>query len=139
AVPGARADLDRAANLLQVAAHDVHAHAAARDVRHQGGRREAAVEDQVDRLTVGEPPGGVLAQHAALDGQRTQRVRVDAFAVIRNCYDDAVLDLARRDRDPAGLGLAGGGAGLGRLDAVVDGVADDVDQRIADRLDDRAV
>ena len=36
-------------------------------------------------------------------------------------------------------GLAGGGPGGGHLDAVIDGIADDVGERILDGLDDRAV
>ena len=42
-------------------------------------------------------------------------------------------------RDRAFFGLAGGRAILGRLDAVIDRIANDVRERIAQPLDDRAV
>ena len=67
------------------------------------------------------------------------RVAVDAAAVVHDADVDRVAGLARRDGQHAGLALAGGEA-VGRvLDAVVDGVADDVQQRVADQLDHLAV
>ena len=47
--------------------------------------------------------------------------------------------LRRRDRDRAGLRLSGGGAGSGRLDAMVERVANHMQQRFEQTVDDRLV
>ena len=66
-------------------------------------------------------------------------VAVDPAAVVHDADVDRVAALARRDRQHAGLALARGEAVGRRLDAVVDRVADDVQQRVADQLDHLAV
>ncbi|MNC86027.1 hypothetical protein D3C83_16540 [compost metagenome] len=64
---------------------------------------------------------------------------VDPAAVVHDPDVDRVAALARRDGQHPGFALAGGEA-VGRgFDAVVDGVADDVQQRVADQLDHLAV
>ena len=49
---GARIDFDLAADLFHVGAHHVHAHAAAADVGHRGGGREAGQKDQLQQLAL---------------------------------------------------------------------------------------
>ena len=68
-----------------------------------------------------------------------ERVAVDAAAVVGDLDQDLVARLARRDLERAGSLLAGGGALLGAFDAVIDRVADDMGERIADHLDHLAI
>ena len=68
-----------------------------------------------------------------------QRVGRQAAAVVAHLDLDLVARLARRDRDGRGDVLARGDAAVERLDPMVDRVADDMDQRIADILHHLAV
>src|SRR3546814_9699478 len=63
-----------------------------------------------------------------------QRVGRQAAAVVAHDDLDLVARLARRHRQVRRHALARRDALIERLDAMVDGVADDVDQRIADIL-----
>src|SRR5262245_45575709 len=66
-------------------------------------------------------------------------LEVHAGAVVGDADPDRILLAPRVDADAPGLGLAGRDARLGLLDAVVDGVADQVHQRIGEAIEDRAV
>ncbi len=68
-----------------------------------------------------------------------QLLAVDALAVVDDADADFAAGLARSDGQRADLALACGEALCGRLDTVVDGVADDVDHRVAHHLDHLAV
>ena len=67
APPGPALDVDRAADLLDVGPHHVHADAAAGELRHLVRGREAGQEDQVDQLAVAQA-GGLLGGDAAWPG-----------------------------------------------------------------------
>ena len=64
---------------------------------------------------------------------------VDARAVVGDLDDDAARAVQRRDAHDAFFGLAGREALLRGFQAVVDGVADHVGQRIGEALDDGLV
>ncbi len=74
-----------------------------------------------------------------LDGLGRHHVRVDALAVVRHLDDHLAAGVVGAQRQHAVGGLAGRGPFGGRLDAVVDGVADQVRQRVLDRLEQAAV
>ena len=57
----------------------------------------------------------------------------------RTVMIDVAAGVAGGDLERAGRGLAGGDALLGRLEAVVERVADEVDERVAERVDHGAV
>ena len=67
------------------------------------------------------------------------RAGLDAGAVVAHLDDDLVAAVARAQRDHALVGLAGGAARGGQLDAVVDGVAHEVQQRVVELLDEHLV
>ena len=86
------------------------------------------LEQEVERLRFGQRRGGPLAQHAALDGGTAHALGVDAAAVVGDGEEHGSAD---------GLGAQGehrlrvlAAALRRRLDAVVDGVAHDVQQRL---------
>ena len=137
AAPGV--DLDDAADPLDIGADDVHADAAAGNGGDLAGGRQAGGEDQRHLLLEREAVGAVGRDDAGADRLADQRVAVDAAAVVGHLDQDLVAGLARRDAQIAGLVLAGLGPALLVLDAMIDRVADDVGQRIADHLDHLAI
>src|SRR5471030_1449344 len=130
-----RVNVDRTIELADLGLYHVHAHATAGHVGNFGLGREARGEDQVVALGVGQAVGGVLVHHATLDRDIAQNRRVHAFAVIGDRQQDMVAFLLGRQNHLAIAGLARGFAFFRRFDAVVDGVAHQVDQRVGQGLD----
>ena len=136
---GDAVNVDRAADRLDVRAHDVHADATARDARH--GRRggEARFEDELQhavgrhrrRLRGGHKPPG--------DRLLADFFERDSAAVVGDLDRHPAALVEGPQREPARPRLSGGHAGRGRLDAVVDRVADEMRERIADALDQRPI
>ncbi len=139
AAPGDIVQPDAAADLLDVGAHHVHADAAAR----RGGRliagRQPRLEDQVEPRPLVERAELRRPRRLLRDALRQQLGGIDPLPVVGHLDDDAIARLARHDRQPPGLGLARSPSRLGRLDAMVDRIAHDMDQRIAQQLDHLAV
>src|SRR4051812_11656728 len=139
AVAELRGEGDLAAELADHRPHGVHADAAAGDVARDLGGREAGQEQQLGRPLAVERIGRLGGDEPALDRALADLDGVDAAPVVANVDDDVAARMARRDLERAGLGLARGDAVLRRLEAVVQRVADEVDERVAQRLDDGAV
>ena len=74
-----------------------------------------------------------------LQGGGADLLRGDAAAVVLDGDGEQVAVRARGEHDLADARLAGRGALLGRLDPVVDAVADEVDERVVEREQDRLV
>ena len=130
-------DADCAAVLLDRGFHHVHAHAAARDRGSDFLGREARQEHQLIGVFVAL--GAVVADQALVDRLLAQLDRVHALAVVLQHDHDAVGLLPGLEQDE-GLGrLAGGDPLLGRFDAVVEGVAQHVHQRIVQAVHHHAV
>src|SRR5262249_16655266 len=66
-------------------------------------------------------------------------VVVDAAAVVLDFDIDVVAAMVRAKRNAAGFGFAGERAAVRRLDAVRDGIAHEVDERIGNLLNDVVV
>ena len=131
-----RLDAHGAAQPLDDALDDVHADAAAGDVGRRRPRAEAGLEDQVEKL-LGRPSIDLArGRHAPLDGHRAQHLQVDAAPVVFQRDQDAIALLLGREHQLAGRRLADALADGRRLDAVVDGVANEMNQRLGDLLDD---
>src|SRR5215470_13240206 len=139
--PGAAAalDVDEAADALDVGLDDVHADAASRDVGDRGRRRETGQEDEADQLALAHALGELGGDEAAGDRLGADLLAVDAVAVVGDLDVDLAAGVEGADAERALGGLAGGDPRLGRLDAVVDGVPDEVREGILDRFEERAV
>ena len=74
--------------------------------------------------------GLFIGDDALLQRLGAQALGTHAPAVVGDDQDDVVAFLARLEADLRLFRLAGGQALLGRLDAVIDGIADQVDERI---------
>ena len=129
-----------AADPLDIGADHVHADAAAGNGGDLAGGRKARREDERQssapgsaappaRRTAGRPPWPMRTR-ASPSMPRPSSVDLD---------QDLVAGLAGGNAERAGRLLAGGGARLGLLDAMIDGVADDMGKRIADHLDHLAI
>ena len=95
------------------------------------------MEDVLEQSRVGDVGGGV--DQAALDGLGADAVAVEAAAVVGEREQDFGARVASGELDVTGGRLAGSLAGIRILEAMIDGVADDVDQRIGQTLDDGLV
>jgi chemotaxis protein histidine kinase CheA len=124
------ADRERAAQVLDLAAHDVHPDAAARDRggfvhrRESGGARDA--EDLLVRVQVARVRGHEPAVH----GLDPYPLDVHASAVVRDDELDLVALPRRYQTYGSARLLAGRRTHLGSLHTVVHGVAQQVDERI---------
>src|SRR5262249_23311989 len=127
-------DVHGAADLLDVGPDDVHADAAPGQGGHRLGRREPGPEDQAQQRLRAHPAGLLGGDEALLDGPLLDPFRVDAGAVVADLgVDLAALVVGPQPHTPL-LGFARVAAPLGRFDAVVDRVAHEVGQRVADGL-----
>jgi hypothetical protein len=97
------------------------------------------VERERGELLGREVGGEVGVDEPGRDRAAARGLEVHAGAVVGDGDVDRVLLAARVDPDAARLGLAGGRAQLGPLDAVVDRVADQVHERVAEAVEDRAI
>ncbi len=137
--PDRRVDLDGAADALDVGLHHVHADAAAGHVGHRRGGREAGPEDQREDIAAVHARQGVPGHDAALDRHPRDLVRVYAGAVVGDLDDDVSTLVVGAEGQHALRRLAEPQPLLGLLHAVVDGVADEVGERVLDRLEKAAV
>src|SRR5690606_36068253 len=118
-----------AADPFDVGADHVHADPATGDVGDLGGGGEAGPEDQVDQV-LGLHPGCRLAgDHSTAYGDLGDLGGVDALAVVGDLDDHLAALVAGLQQQPAARGPALGDPVLRPLDAVVQGVADQVGQR----------
>ena len=90
-------------------------------------------------VDVGERQRVVGGDQPAADGFCENLCGVEARAVVFDLDDDVAGLVKRAQAQPRVHRLARRGAHVARLDAVVDGVADHVHQRIGDVLDDLAI
>ncbi len=97
------------------------------------GGREARREQELVDLLVGEHRAG--RAQALLLGLGADACRVEPGAVVAHAHQHLGADMLGGQRDTPGRGLGGGGPAPGCLDAVVDGVADQVDERVGQPLD----
>jgi hypothetical protein len=129
--PRLRVHLDPAPHRGQAGPDDVEPDPPARHLRHRRGRRQPGAEDRVDGLLVADAVEGV----AGLAGALADPGKVDAAAVVGHRHHDLGAELGRVDPDRAPGRLARRQPRLGWLDAVVDGVADQVEQGVGDPLE----
>ena len=137
---GLRLERDLAAERAHALAHRVHPDAAAGHVGRRRRGREAGREQQL---------GGARRRRARRRPPTSSRPRATASWPIatgsiprpssRTRDDHVAAGVARRQLEHAGRRLAGGDALRRRLEPVVERVAHEVHERVAERVDDGAV
>ena len=139
APPGAALDVHRAADLLDVGPYHVHANAATGEMRHPVRRREPGQENEIDELALTEP-GGLLGCDE-LGVMAFSRTRCGSIPLPSSLISMMTLppswNACKSSRPSAGLPRRQ--PLVGRLHAVVDRIAQQMGQRVADGLDDRLV
>ncbi len=122
----------RAAQRFDLGPHDVEADAAARKIGYARSGRDAGHEDSLREVVVAE-------LDAAFAHALAQTVEVEAPAVIAHAHlERADLQLRRQPHDP--LGRFSAPRAFGRsFNAVIDRVAHQLDQRIAQAVDGEAI
>src|SRR5581483_2196105 len=121
-----------AARALNVALHDVHAHASARDVAYHLSRREAGLEDQLPHVLIGH---GILDAHSAAARFRKDSIAMQAAAIVDDLDHDAAALMESAQRDRSRFGLAGRTASFWCLDAVIEAIAHQMGEWVGDLFD----
>ena len=124
ALPLVGIDGHRAAHLLDLAGHHVHAHATAGNLRDSGGGGEAGMEDELLDFLFGELR--VRGDQAAFHGFLAHCVGVDALAVVGQGNHYLATFAAQLQVDAPGVVLAGALATFTGFDAVIHGVTQHV-------------
>src|SRR5574340_722611 len=137
ALPERGLDIHVATDPLHVFLDDVHADAAARNIRNLVGGRKPGLEDEVEDVVIGE--AGVVCDNPALARLGKDFFSVDTAAVVAN-FDQDVAGLVRRPELDSGYRVLTRGGAFGcALNAVIRGVADHVHHRVRQFLDHVAV
>jgi hypothetical protein len=135
--PASCRDRDAAPQRRDILLDDVHPDTASRHVGHGLGGGEAGTEDQGEHVVVAQGllgPDEPLAARLGEDALATQ-----ATPVVADIDVHVAAPLGRLQPKAPHLGLADRAALVALLEPVVDGVADEMEEWIADLLDDRLV
>ncbi|OPZ59757.1 MAG: hypothetical protein BWY87_00836 [Deltaproteobacteria bacterium ADurb.Bin510] len=133
AAAGHALNLDRTTQSLDVARHYVHAHAAARDGADVFGRRETRREDQLKELLLAGL--GVTRQQALGDGLLPDGCGIESAAVVLDCDQHVGAGVLSCQMNASLHRFTGRPTLFGRLDAMIDAVANQVHERIAELVD----
>src|SRR5262249_35190418 len=112
-----RLERDAAAEVLDIATHDIHADASAGKVGDRVGSREPRQEDEIADLILSQ--GDILINQIFLFGLPQHALGVDASAIVLDLDDDASSALSCRQVAGALFALARGKAVLRRLKAMI--------------------
>ena len=124
---------------LDLAAHDIHAYAATRNVRDVIGRREPWRKDDAHSIRIRKCVGFILGVEPLLHCFCANLFGVDARAVVRDHNDDVISLVTRDESDLTRARLALLLTVVRMLNAMIKRVSQKVHQRIADLVDDRAI
>src|SRR5262249_9187119 len=91
---------------------------------------ELGQEDELKQLLV-EPVASIDTE---LGSTLHQLVAIDATAVVNHGHDQMATGLSAAQPDLSLRGLASGAPPVGQLDAMIDGVADDVEEGLAQNV-----
>ena len=117
----------------------VEPHAAAGDLRHLVLRGEAGQEEKLEQLQFGKLVGHLLGDESARDGLGPQLLDVDPAAVIGERDVEHAGAVAGLEPDRADRRLVGGLPVGGRLQPMVEGVADEMRKRRLEFVEDVAI
>ncbi len=134
-----RLDLDLPAQLTDARLHHVHADAAAGNVGDLLLGREPWQEHQVQAFLAAQAGGGFRIDQALLARLGAQFFRIDAGAIVLHFDADVVAFLLCRQAHVAHPRLALRFAQVRHFHAMIDGVADQVHQRVGQCFDQVAV
>src|SRR5208337_4274968 len=119
-------DVDGALEAVEDGAHNVHADAAAGDFGDLGSGAETGLENEIEDVLRVEALSVFGFQQAVVNGLVANEVEIDAAAIVADFDDHLCALMIGIEKNGAASGLSRIEALAGRLDAVIDGVADEV-------------
>jgi hypothetical protein len=125
------------AHALDQGAYDIEAHAAPRDLADRIACGEAGQEDHVEQIGLVRHLG--VGDQASRPGAGAHRRKIHPAAIVAQADAQVVAAHLGVERHATDLGLAGGGTHVGHLNAVIDRVAQQVEQRLAQLVEHLAV
>ena len=137
--PSLRPNFDGAVQVANVTADDIHPDSAAGNVGDLRGGRQPWQEYQLKRSLLAHAGRGFRRQQTLFDGFPLERGGVEPAPVVGDLNRHAARLMKRSQGQLSGRVLAFCPAFLRRLETMVDGVADHVNQRIADLFEDGLV
>jgi hypothetical protein len=127
------------ADLLDIRADHIHANAPPGNIGDGLGRGKAGLEDQIQRFPVAQLSSLFGGKQSFVNGFLFDPRHVDACAVVADFYVDlAALVVGPQGKRPLGC-LARAGAHIRRLDAVVAGVPNQMDQGVLNGFDNGSI
>jgi len=136
---GFRSNLDCALEVADVAADDVHPHSAAGNVGDLRGGGQPRQEYQLERSLIGHTSSGLRREQTLGDGLAFKGRSIEATPVVGDLDSDASGFVMGPQRQLSGRIFPLGAPFLRRLNTMVHGITDYVNQRIADLLENRLV
>src|SRR5208337_2236801 len=115
-------------------AHDVHAYTTSGNFSDFRGGAEARFEDEVKGVLVADAIGVVGFDEAVANGVLANEIEVHAAAIVANFDNDLSALMVSLERDGAARGFAGAEAHVGGFDTMINGVADQVGERLGERV-----
>ena len=131
--------IHHATDLLDVGLDYVHANAAPRDVGDPFGCRKSGEEDEVQRFALRHAGGVIRRDRAAFDRFSLYPIDIDSRTIVADLDVDLPAFMEGSQRQSAFQRLSRLLSLLWQLDAVIDRVANEMSQRVLDRLDNRLV
>src|SRR5215469_8052984 len=131
--------MDGTLQAIKDGAHNVHADAAAGDFGDFGGGAETGLENQVNRVLVAEARSVIGFDKTIPDGLLADTFDVDAPAVVANFDDHLRTLVVRVEKNAAAGGFTRAEALVGRLNAVVHGIAHEVSERLGEGVENALV
>src|SRR6266849_1322283 len=124
-----RRNVNGSLEAVEDSSNDIHANATTRNFRHFGSSAESRFENEIKGFLIGQPLGLLGLQDSFLNGARAQLSRVDAAAVVADFNDYLGALVISVEINGAACGLAGSEAFVGRLDTMVNRIADEMHER----------
>ena len=131
--------LDRAANFLDVGAHDIHPDAAARNIGALGGGRKTSVENKGLNLLVRHRRELRFGRQTVLKYFLANLRHTDSAAVVADLDDDLATFVESAKANDTGIEFPGLDTFFGHFQTVIGGIADHVGQRILDHFQDLTI
>lgn len=139
ALPPGGLNIDHAVNPFNVIADDIHPDSAAGNIADLLGCGEAGPENKPQCLILSHPAGLFCRNDALPQSRLCNQAGVDPGSVVLDDQDDLVVLVGGNDAYGSGLAFAGLAADFRGLYAVIDGIAQQMDQRVAKLLNERPV
>ena len=127
-------DLDVAFQIVEGGFHHVESDAAAGNFSDFVGGAEAGSKKQIVRFGFVEAAAIFFLQDAALDRRANHFFAIDAAAIVHDFDHDLIALVIGVERYRAARGFSGSGAFGGGFDAVVGGIADQMRERLGERV-----